>query len=282
MDNASLAYDWVIVSYFFLGGMSAGAFLFSVCATYWKPELRSLGKLAGILAPVVLSVGMLALLLHLGKPFRVWRLYTQLNVTSALSWGAWFLLCFISVSSLYAWNLFRGSVEKAKKFGYVGVPLAVLVASYTGVLLSQAIGRPLWHSTLMPILFLNGAVISGTALALLVSAGRHDGALVGKVAKFLGVLVLLEVGMIVAEMIILANAGGVSAIAAWELMTGEYAGRFVGIAVLLGAVVPAVMLLWGKTTAGVEKFASVLIMVGIFMMRYVLVIGGQLITPMGH
>lgn len=278
-----LAYDWVIVTYFFLGGMSAGVFLFSVCANYWKVELKPLGKMAGILAPVVLSVGMLALLFHLGKPFRMYRLYTSgLNVTSALSWGAWFLLFYLIVSALYAWNLFKDNVAGAKKFGYLGVPLAVLVASYTGVLLSQAIGRPLWHSTLMPVLFMNGALISGIALAVLVSAGRQDKALVGKVAKFLGVLVLVEVGMIVAEMVVLTNAGGTSAVAAWELITGQYAVQFIGVSLVLGAVVPAVMLLWGKTSPKLETVASALILVGIFMMRYVLVIGGQHLTPTGH
>jgi hypothetical protein len=29
-----LAYDWMIVTYFFLGGLSAGAYLFSVAANY--------------------------------------------------------------------------------------------------------------------------------------------------------------------------------------------------------------------------------------------------------
>jgi hypothetical protein len=39
-----LAYDWMIVTYFFLGGLSAGAYLFSVAANYnldpWLKEVR--------------------------------------------------------------------------------------------------------------------------------------------------------------------------------------------------------------------------------------------------
>jgi len=34
------AYDWIIVAYFFLGGLGAGAFLLSVAANYWKQELK--------------------------------------------------------------------------------------------------------------------------------------------------------------------------------------------------------------------------------------------------
>ena len=91
-----LAYDWMIVTYFFLGGLSAGAFLFSVAANYWKPELRPLGKTVAVLAPIALAIGMFVLFIDLGKPFRVWRLITGFNPSSALSWGVWFLNIFIN------------------------------------------------------------------------------------------------------------------------------------------------------------------------------------------
>ena len=38
---AHLAYDWMIVTYFFFGGISVGAYMFSVAANYWKQELKS-------------------------------------------------------------------------------------------------------------------------------------------------------------------------------------------------------------------------------------------------
>ena len=57
-----LAYDWMIVTYFFFGGLSAGAYMFSVAANYWKQEFKPLAKTAAILAPITLTIGMFFLL----------------------------------------------------------------------------------------------------------------------------------------------------------------------------------------------------------------------------
>lgn len=271
-----LAYDWMIVAYFFLGGLSAGAFLFSVGASYWREELRPLGKTVAVLSPVLLGIGLFILLIDLGKPFRAWRLILSFNPQSALSWGVWFLNAFFILSVLYAWNLIKAGAQKAKKFGYLGVPFAVLVAAYTGVLLAQAPGRPLWHTALLPVLFLNGAIISGTALAVLVSVGRQDGGLVARAGRFLGVLVVIELVMIAAEHVILLNGGGEAVTTAMALLTGSYALAFLGVEVVLGMIIPAVLLFRSKAPAA-QVIASILILIGVFTMRYVVVIDGQVI-----
>jgi formate-dependent nitrite reductase membrane component NrfD len=273
-----MAYDWVIVLYFFLGGLSAGAFLFSLAANHWREELRPLGKIPAILAPIALAVGMLALLLHLGKPFRAWRLFVAFNPRSALSWGVWFLNLFLVLSLLYAWNLLKGNYEKAKRFGYLGAPFAVLVATYTGVLLTQAPGRPLWHTPLLPVVFLNGALISGTALALLVSAGRRDRALLAGVGRLLAGLVVLELCLIAIELIVLLQGGGEGMAAALALLTGRYALHFMGLVVVLGAVIPVIILMQSKASAAAQAIASLMVLIGVFTMRYVVVVGGQVLN----
>ena len=102
VNQAEVAYDWMVAVYFFLGGLSAGAFLFSVGATYWKEELRPLAKAPAVLAPIALAAGMLLLLLDLGQPMRSWRLILTFNSTSVLSWGVWFLNIFGLLSVMAA------------------------------------------------------------------------------------------------------------------------------------------------------------------------------------
>ncbi len=70
-----LAYDWMIVTYFFLGGLSAGAYVFSVAANYWKQEFKHLAKKSAVLSFIAIAIGMLILLHDLGQPFRAWRLF---------------------------------------------------------------------------------------------------------------------------------------------------------------------------------------------------------------
>jgi len=271
-----LAYDWMAVTYFFLGGLAAGAFLFAAVANHWRQELQPLAKAPSIAAPILLGVGLLFLLVDLGKPLRAYRLFISFNPRSALSWGVWFLNIFFVISLAYAWKTLKGKVAESKGLACVGVPFALLTATYTGVLLTQSPGRPLWHAPLVPVLFLNGALISGIALAILASGGKAA-ALRAKVAKVLVGLVLLELGLLVIEVIALLNAGGESASAAGGLFSGTFGFLFIGLEVLLGAVIPVCILLASKARFAAQAVASVLILTGVFVMRFVVVIGGQLI-----
>ena len=154
--ESHIAYNWMVAVYFFLGGLGAGAFLLSVTANFWKQEFKPVAKVASIIAPVAIAVGLLFLFLDLGRPLNFWRLFASFNPRSVLSWGVWFLNIFFALSAANAWFAIKGQADKAKSIAYAGVPFAILVASYTGLLLMQAPGRALWHSALLPVLFLNG------------------------------------------------------------------------------------------------------------------------------
>ena len=66
---------------------------------------------------------------------------------------------------------------------------------------------------LIPVLFLNGGLISGTSAAIQLSAGRQSSELLSKLGRLVGGLVLLELGLIAIELITLLNgdAEGVQA-----------------------------------------------------------------------
>ena len=105
---AHLAYDWMIVTYFFLGGLSAGAYVFSVAANYWKQEFKHLAKKSAVLSFIAIAIGMLILLYDLGQPFRAWRLFLSFNPQSLLSWGVWFVNAFMFFNFIYNALLFTG------------------------------------------------------------------------------------------------------------------------------------------------------------------------------
>jgi formate-dependent nitrite reductase membrane component NrfD len=272
-----LAYDWMIVVYFFLGGLSAGTYSFSVAVNYWKPEFKNFAKKSALLSLIVIIIGMLILLYDLGQPFRAWRLFLSFNPQSLISWGVWFVNIFILFNLVYNFFLIKGREAYAKKFAYAGLPFALLTATYTGMLLAQAPGKILWHTALMPILFLNGAIISGIALVILISATGRNVELLSKLGRFVAWLIILELGMILAEIIILLNGGTESAAVAKFLFSGKIGGLFLGLEIILGAIVPAVILLRARTNVISQVVASLLILIGIFTMRYVIVVGGQLI-----
>ncbi|MHC4583975.1 MAG: NrfD/PsrC family molybdoenzyme membrane anchor subunit [Planctomycetota bacterium] len=273
---AHLAYDWMVVTYFFFGGLSVGAYMFSVAANYWKQEFKPLAKRGAVLSLISVAIGMLILLHDLGQPFRAWRLFLSFNPHSVVSWGVWFLNAFIFFNFIYNVLLFRGKEASAKKFAYAGLPFAVLTASYTGMLLTQAPSRVLWHTALLPVLFLNGGLISGIAFVMFFSAKAQNSELLSKLGKFVAGLLVLELFMVFGEFVLLLNGGTDHVAAAKSLLSGQLGFLFIGIEIILGAVIP-VAILRGKATVFTQGLASILILIGIFTMRYVIVIGGQLI-----
>jgi formate-dependent nitrite reductase membrane component NrfD len=274
-----LAYDWMIVVYFFLGGVSAGAFMFSVAANYWwKQEFKPLSKRSAVLSLIALAIGMFMLLAHLGRPERAWRVFATFNPHSMLSWGVWFLNIFGLMNLIYTGLLLQGKEGSAKKFGYLGLPFAILTATYTAVHIARAPDMLLWHSKLMPVLFLNGAIISGIALVILFSASARNAHLVSKLGKLVSWMVILEISMVLAEVLMLLNGGTESIAVAQSLLSGKIGWLFVGVEIVMGAVVPAAILLRAKPNAFLQVVASVLILMGIFTMRYIVIVGGQLIS----
>ncbi|MHC4882433.1 MAG: NrfD/PsrC family molybdoenzyme membrane anchor subunit [Planctomycetota bacterium] len=273
---AHLTYDWMIVTYFFMGGLSVGAYLFSVAANYWKQEFKSLAKKSAVLSLIALAIGMFILLYDLGKPDRAWRLFTSFNPHSMISWGVWFLNIFGLMNLIYTGLLLKAKESNAKKFAYLGIPFAILTATYTGMLLTQAPARILWHSALIPVLFLNGAFISGIALVMLFSVKAQNVELLSKVGRFVACLIILELVMILGEFVLLINGGTEHVAVAKSLLSGQLGYLFIGVEVVLGAVIPVVILLQKKASVFSQALATLLILIGIFAMRYVIVVGGQL------
>ena len=274
--SVHLVYDWMIVTYFFLGGLSAGAYVFSVAVNYWKQEFKHLAKKSAVLSFIAIAIGMLFLLHDLGQPFRAWRLFLSFNPHSLLSWGVWFVNAFMFFNFIYNALLFAGREDIAKKFAYAGLPFALLTATYTGMLLAQAPSRVLWHTALMPVLFMNGALISGIALVMLFSAKAQNHELLSKLGRFVAWLIIFELVMILGEFILLLNGGTEHVAVAKSLLSGQLGYLFIGVEIILGAVIPAAILLRSKASVFTQALASLLILIGIFAMRYLIVVGGQL------
>jgi formate-dependent nitrite reductase membrane component NrfD len=127
------------------------------------------------------------------------------------------------------------------------------------------------------VLFLNGGLISGIALIMFFSAKAQNSELLSKLGKFVSWLLVLELVMVFGEFILLLNGGTDHVAVAKSLLSGQLGFLFIGVEIILGAVIPAAILLRSKATVFTQALASMLILIGIFTMRYVIVVGGQLI-----
>ena len=87
-----------------------------------------------------------------------------------------------------------------------------------------------------------------------------------------------ELGLIEVELINLYFGGAEAVSMLKHLVKGEYSFLFWIVEIFLGGILPIMILLRKKITPQLQAIASVLILIGIFTMRYIVVVGGQVPT----
>lgn len=310
-----------VIAYLFLAGVGAGALTVSAsmylrgsgraAATHLETA-----RYGAFIAPLPIMIGCGLLVFELGSFeagnwFRFLNLYKVINL-SPMSVGTWLLSVAIMVSLAYAYTFVPGAPgvpdERREAWrrmlAWVAVPLGMGTAVYTGVLLGAMPSRPFWNSPILAMLFLVSALSTGVAVillarALLAPAGRdaeaqshlHDSGYLLTASDVL--LIGLEI-LVVFLFLIFAylTVGDVKAAVTVILFGGSLATHFWFWFVAIGLVVPALIelyyvmprLIYHGTFApprGVEILVPVIILIGGFMLRYVVVVAGQITGPVG-
>jgi molybdopterin-containing oxidoreductase family membrane subunit len=211
------------------------------------------------------------------------------NATSNIWWmgtlyGAYLFFMLIEFVMLQ-----KNEHKKAMGFGLAGLLTGIVAHSNLGAVFGLLNGREFWHGPYMPIYFITSAAMSGciaiiffTYLAYRANNWQMSDDMkksLGSVANVGALLLAIIVFFTSWKMItgVTGNPPGKYE-AIMSLVNGPYALNFWGGEVLLGMVIPfaVIMLVRGRNMHALF-FASLAGMVGIFFMRYDLVIVGQLI-----
>lgn len=185
-------WKWQIATYFYLGGLSAGAYILGRAAERaGGPKYEKLAKVASLvaLAAIIPCPGLL--IWDLGDPkrfhhmLRVWKPSTPMNL------GSWAITAYgghVAFDVLRQWFISRGEkisardrnqLRKLMRGGTLmlihdaaGVPLSLIVASYTGVLLSCT-SNPLWckNNSLAPLFAASSLSTGAEAVSLAMDWG---------------------------------------------------------------------------------------------------------------
>jgi tetrathionate reductase subunit C len=286
----------LLAQYFYLTGLSAGSFVISVIAILGgKVEYKPLGKIGAVVAPLCLILAPMNLLVEMAQPLRAWHLMTYLpgyvNLKSPITYGVLLLTAYPISALIYGFFVYTENVKMSKIFAIIGIPLAISVHGYTGFIIALGKGRALWNTALMPTLFIVSAMVSGIALMILAAIIRNlylmkgrpeeeikaDRELIYGLGKFLGGTIVFDLFLILNAVLVLLTSTKGSFHAAELLLWGRYSIDFVVIEILLGSLIPLFMVFYPKTARSFTglSIASVLVMVGIYAMRYSVVIGGQ-------
>ncbi len=207
------------------------------------------------------------------------------------------------VLTLGAFDTSDEAIAKDKKavkiLAAIGIPVACFLHGYAGFIFGSVKANALWMSPLMPVIFIMSAIVSGIALCMLtyiiimewkkwgtiIAKGKGDesvhviaGAELDVITKTSRYLLGFLIAAITLELLDLIFRG-YTAMKSWDILRSVMYGKdFMNIFVLqytLGNLVPFILLLMPRLTIKRVFVALVLVLFGVFMMRWNVVIGGQ-------
>ncbi len=311
-----LTWGILLVVYLFLGGMAGGAYIIGAMADiFGKRKCKVLSKSGVYVSLVSIIVGLVVLILDLGRfevdPLSPLNAYINFP-TSIMSVGTWIITGFTAVSMVTAvlW-FFEGNSLVRKLCEIVGIVLGLSTAAYTGLLLAFARGRPFWTSPYIPLTFVISGTLTGLAIALLLIPiiaifvprffkefkelfnNREEYAgMISDSQRYIVSLIIVELFLVVLEL-------GTSHADISLLTSGSFSMLFFAY-VILGLIAPLgiayyINKLESARASASQKFLPntlkqislsmilfslsgfVLILIGGFLLRYVILIAGQII-----
>ena len=198
--------------------------------------------------------------------------------------------------TLGSFNISEGARRVDEKVGYavtvIGIPSAFLLHGYVGFIFGSVKANPWWSTPLMPVVFLFSAMVSGIAAVMVLYAASMrirrtpiDMRCLDTVARYLFYTFVIDFTLEMLDLVHRTYESDESFHTLDFMVHTRLWASHVILQIFLGTLVPLVLLaanqLW-RYSEGVRKAmymtAGCLTLVGIFAMRWNVVIGGQLFS----
>jgi len=329
-NETVIAWSVLIVVYPYLTGLVAGAFtVSSLYQVFGMQRFKPVAHLALLTSLCCMLVVPTPLLLHLGHPERAFNAVITPHTTSAFAifgYAAgfyaillilenWFVFrpyivrqaqrrkgplgWFYRVLSLGSYDLSETAMRYDRKWIFalavIGIPAAHGLHGYVGFVFGSLKSREWWSSDLMPAVFLFSAIISGTALLIVLyvvtcrlrKVTIDLPCLKGMAYTLWGFMLftLLLEGVEFASLVYRGREG-IDVI--MEYVKGPLIVPFAILQFGVGSLVPIILLtlmIWrrmtGKTLVAGVAASAMLVLLAVLMMRWNVVIGGQEIAKTG-
>ena len=299
---SELVWGPILAGYLFLGGLAGGAYVVGAFADLFKSEdYDVLSKSGTYISLISIIVGLVLLVLDLKRfkvdPLVILNAYRRFP-NSILTVGTWIITGFavVSLVTTVLW-LLNGNKLVRKILGVIGILMGLSTAAYTGLLLSFSRGSPFWTTPYLPWTFVISGMLTGLAVSLfmipiiaifmprafkdfqaLFDQRSKFSEMLGRSQRYMTVFILIELALIIIE-IATGHQTGI-------LLTGSgislafYAYLLLGLIVPLGISYYLEKLKSGVNDTSIIVFSMsgyVLVLIGGFLLRYVILTAGQLI-----
>jgi len=244
----------------------------------------------------------------------IWFVYRQFIVEQVLDLRARqqrsllqsIQLTIYSLLSLGAMDLSPEAMHKDERavsiLAGIGIPVACFLHGYAGFIFGSVKANALWMTPLMPVIFICSAIVSGIALCMITyiitmeirkliskwnrkhnkwqlpsteelkSAEVH---VVTMTSKYLVMFLVLAITLELLDLIF----RGYTAVKSWDIVRRViYEKDFTKIFIMqygCGNLIPFILFLMPRLTIRRAVLGTLLVLMGVFMMRWNVVIGGQ-------
>ena len=221
---------------------------------------------------------------------------------SPVEWFKYLVFCALTLG---VYDISEESLKRDEKaikiLAGVGIPVAMFLHGYAGFIFGSVKANALWMTPLMPVIFIMSAIVSGIALCMLtyivtmeirkilVSRKKKPShmpqskeeikgveiSVIKMTARYLLFFLIAAISLELLDLIF----RGYTAVKSWDVLRSVIYGRdFVDIFILqygLGNLVPFILFLMPGLTIKRAVVGTILVLFGVFMMRWNVVIGGQ-------
>jgi len=174
----------------------------------------------------------------------------------------------------------------------IGIPSAFLLHGYVGFIFGSVKANPWWSTPLMPVVFVFSAMVSGIAAVLLlyvfttrIRCKAIDMRCVDTIARYLLYTFIIDFSLEMLDLLHRVYEAGESFRSLDFMVHTRLFFSHVVLQIMLGTILPIVVLAIvqvGKFSEAVRKrmyvLAGAMTLIGIFAMRWNVVIGGQLFS----
>ncbi|MFC2089464.1 NrfD/PsrC family molybdoenzyme membrane anchor subunit [Bacteroidota bacterium] len=188
------------------------------------------------------------------------------------------------------------TVKWDAKLGYIitviGIPSAFLLHGYVGFIFGSIKANPWWSTVLMPVIFLFSAMVSGIALVMVIYIGvsmirkvKIDMKALDTIGKFLFYVLIVDFSLESLDQVHRIYEAEESFDILHLLVSSRLSITLFGMQILFGMVIPVITLavlqftkIKDRIRTYIYAISGILILIGIFFMRWNVVIGGQLFS----
>jgi Ni/Fe-hydrogenase subunit HybB-like protein len=176
----------------------------------------------------------------------------------------------------------------------IGIPSAFLLHGYVGFIFGSIKANPWWGNVLMPVIFIFSAIVSGIALCVFIYSEvswfrgkKANDACLDEMGKFLFYALLLDFSIEALDWMHRLYSADESIHVLKQLAAGKLFNTMLVGQLFLGTLIPllllgATQLFGGQIPNFIRRriyyFSALLIMAGVLLMRWNVVIGGQLFS----